>query len=65
MIGDERVRDYILSLESGQGELCDAIAREAVASRVPIIRKETGALLKTLIAMKQPRACLLYTSRCV
>ena len=58
MIGDERVRDYILSLESGQGELCDAIAREAVASRVPIIRKETGALLKTLIAMKQPRAVL-------
>ena len=62
MIGDERIRDFIYSLEAGQGELRDAIAREAVADRVPIIKKETGAFLKTLVAMKQPRACLLYTS---
>ena len=34
------------------------IAKEAVASFVPIIRKETGSLLKTLIAMKQPKRIL-------
>lgn len=58
MIGDERIRDYILSLESGQGELCDAIEKDAIASGVPVIKKETGALLKTLVAMKQPGAVL-------
>lgn len=58
MIVDERVRDFICSLESGQGELCDAIAEDAVASYVPIIKKETGALLKTLVAVKRPGAIL-------
>lgn len=58
MIVDERVRDYIHSLESSQGVLCDEIARQAVADYVPIIKKETGALLKTLIAAKQPKAIL-------
>lgn len=58
MITDERIRDYIHSLESSQGELCDAIAKEAVAAFVPIIKKETGAFLKTLIAAKQPKAIL-------
>lgn len=58
MIVDERIRDYIHSLESSQGELCDEIARKAVADYVPIIKKETGALLKTLVAAKQPKAIL-------
>lgn len=58
MIVDERIRDYIHSLESSQGVLCDEIARQAVADYVPIIKKETGALLKTLIAAKQPNAIL-------
>ncbi len=58
MIVDERVRDYIHSLESSQGVLCDEIASQAVADYVPIIKKETGALLKTLIAAKQPKAIL-------
>lgn len=58
MITDERIRDYIHSLESSQGTLCDTIAVEAAASSVPIIKKETGALLKTLVAAKQPKAIL-------
>ena len=58
MIVDERVRDYIHSLESSQGVLCDEIARQAVADYVPIIKKETGALLKTLISAKQTKAIL-------
>lgn len=55
---DERVRDYIHSLETSQGEICDEIERQALANGVPIIKKETGALLKTLIAAKQPGAIL-------
>lgn len=58
MIVNERVRDYIHSLESSQGELCDEIARDAIANDIPIIKKETGALLKTLVAAKQPKAIL-------
>lgn len=58
MIGNERIRDYIHSLEPSQGELCDEIARDAIADYVPIIKKETGALLKTLVAAKQPKAIL-------
>lgn len=58
MIADRRITDYILSLESGQGELCDRIEQDALAARVPIIRRETAALLKTLVAAKRPRAIL-------
>lgn len=58
MIVDERVRDYIHSLEPGQGSLCDGIAREAEAGNIPIIKKETAALLKTLITAKRPGAIL-------
>ncbi|MBT9775572.1 methyltransferase domain-containing protein [Clostridium sp. MCC353] len=58
MIVNERIRDYLRSLDSGNGELCDAIAKEAVASYIPIIKKETESLLKTMVAAKQPRAIL-------
>lgn len=58
MIADSRITDYILSLETGQGELCDRIEQEALAGRVPIIRRETAALLKTLVAAKRPRSIL-------
>lgn len=58
MITDNRIRDYIHSLESSQGELLDEIAEDALAGYVPIIKKETGALLKTLVAAKQPKAIL-------
>lgn len=58
MIADSRITDYILSLETGQGQLCDRIEQEALAARVPIIRRETAAMLKTLVAAKAPRAIL-------
>ncbi|MEG2349486.1 MAG: O-methyltransferase, partial [Hungatella sp.] len=58
MIVDDRIRDYIHSLESGQGELCDEIAKEAIMNYVPIIKQETAALLKTLVAAQQPGAIL-------
>lgn len=58
MIVDGRIRDYLFSLESGEGELCGRIAREARAAGIPIIKKETSALLKTLVAAKRPGAIL-------
>ena len=58
MITDERITAYINSLDSGDGELCDEIAGEAAASFVPIIKRETAALLKTMVALKQPKRIL-------
>lgn len=58
MITDERITAYINSLDSGDGELCDEIAREAAMSFVPIIRRETAALLKTMVALKRPKRIL-------
>ena len=58
MITDERITAYINSLDSGDGELCDEIAGEAAAYFVPIIIRETAALLKTMVALKQPKHIL-------
>lgn len=58
MIVNERLTSYLHSLDQGNGELLDAIEAEAVRDFVPIIRKETGALLKTLVALKKPGAIL-------
>ncbi len=58
MIMDERIRSYIHSLESGGGQLCDRIAGEAMERDIPVIKKETGALLKTLVAAVRPGAIL-------
>ena len=58
MIVDERVRDYIHSLEPEQGWLEEEIAREAEAGNIPIIKKETAAMLKTLVTAKKPGAIL-------
>ena len=49
MTKEERIADYIRSLEQGHGELCDRIAREARENHVPIIRPETAAFLKTAV----------------
>ncbi len=58
MMEPSRITDYIRSLDSGHGELCDRIAREARAAHVPIIRTETAAFLKTMVAMQAPRRIL-------
>ena len=47
MIVNDRITDYIHSLESSQGSLLDSIEQEALRDRVPIIRRETAALLRT------------------
>lgn len=54
MTEKERIADYIRSLDRGNGPLLDRIEKDAKAENVPIIRKETSAFLKTLVAAKQP-----------
>jgi predicted O-methyltransferase YrrM len=49
-----RITEYIRSLDRGHGELLDRIGREARADYVPIIRPETAVFLETLIAALKP-----------
>lgn len=58
MMDQNRITDYINSLDRGHGELCDRIAREARAAFVPIIRRETANLLQTTIAAVKPKRIL-------
>ena len=54
----ERLADYLASLEPAADRLLVQIEKKAREDRIPIIRKETGALLKTLIAALQPEKIL-------
>lgn len=58
MIVNDRIRDYLHSLESSQGVLLDAIEKDALEAYVPIIRRETASLLKTLVAAIRPSEIL-------
>lgn len=58
MTDTERLAGYINSLDTGHGELLDRIAAEARANYIPIIRKESAAFLKTLVAARQPASIL-------
>ena len=58
MIVNDRITSYTHSLDTGNGSLCDAIEEEATALHIPIIRRETAAFLKTLVALKRPGAIL-------
>lgn len=58
MIIDERIADYICSLDPGNGEFLDRVEAEARREDVPIIRKETSAFLKMLVAAKRPERIL-------
>ena len=58
MIVDERFPTYVASLEAPEEPLLERIEAEALAARVPIIRKETQSFLKTLLVLKKPRKVL-------
>ncbi len=58
MIVDERMLDYILSLDKDESPLVRTIEQEAVRDYVPIIRKESRNLLRVLLKMKKPGAVL-------
>ena len=57
-IVNERIVDYINSLDKRNSPVCNAIEKEALADGVPIIRKEMGNLLKVLLLLKRPQKIL-------
>ena len=58
MIVDNRITEYLHSLEISRGELLDTIEKKAVEEGVPIIRSETAALLRSLTAALRPENIL-------
>ena len=58
MIVDNRITEYLHSLETSRGELLDTIAKKAIEDGVPIIRSETAALLRSLTAALRPENIL-------
>ena len=52
MITENRLTTYINSLAQGDGPLIETIAENAVKNRVPIIRRETASLLKTMVTLR-------------
>ena len=58
MIVDERITAYINSLDMGNTKLLNEIEEEARRDCVPVIRREMQSFLKTLLAVRQPRAIL-------
>ncbi len=55
---DERLTDYLRSLERTQAPVIEEILARAKADRVPVIRPETAALLKVLIRLHRPMRLL-------
>ena len=58
MIVDERMVAYINSLDVGNSTLVNEIEEEALATYVPIIRKEMQNFLKVILEIKRPKAIL-------
>lgn len=58
MITDERIVTFINSLDTENSEILEAIEREALASDVPIIRREMQSFLKVLISLQKPASIL-------
>ena len=58
MMDQDRITQYIHSLDQGHGTFCDQIAKTARTGRVPIIRKETANFLQAMVAAKQPKRIL-------
>lgn len=58
MITDDRITSYIHSLAGNDSDICMQIEHEALSEGVPIIRKEMGCFLKTILAEKHPKNIL-------
>ncbi len=58
MINNERLVSFINSLDKGNDEVLTAIEKEALEGNVPIIRKETQSLIRTLVELSKPRTIL-------
>ena len=58
MIVDERIVTFINSLDTRNSEILETIEKEALASSVPIIRREMQSFLKTLLMLQKPMRIL-------
>ncbi|MBP5249818.1 MAG: O-methyltransferase [Lachnospiraceae bacterium] len=58
MIVDERITDYIASLDEELPEYLKALEKHALETETPIIRKDAESFLRVLIEMKQPKEIL-------
>lgn len=58
MIVNDRITDYIKSLEPDESPLIYEIGNKARENGVPVIREETAAFLKTMTAAMNPKAIL-------
>ncbi len=58
MTENERVADFLWSLEPAEDPLCERIAENAAARGIPVVKRETGAFLKVLVAARRPGAIL-------
>ena len=54
MIVDERIVTFLNSMETENSEILEQIEKEALADRVPIIRKETQSWKWTALAAVLP-----------
>lgn len=54
MIDNKRIADYIDSLIPGNSEVIERIRKEAVASDMPIIRRDGEQLLKSILKLNDP-----------
>lgn len=55
---EERIRAFINSLDKGNEPYLDELEREAIETDVPIVRKDTQALMKFLMAQMAPENIL-------
>ncbi|MCI8639616.1 MAG: O-methyltransferase [Coprococcus sp.] len=64
MIVEERLIYYLHSLEQENSKILEGIEKEALAARVPIIRKEMQSFLKVLLRITKPE-CILEVGTAV
>ena len=53
MIVDERIITFINSMDTENSEILETIEQEALATDVPIIRREMQSFLEVLLLMKK------------
>ena len=58
MVEQDRITAFINSLDRGNAQYLDELEKKAKEGDVPIIRKDTQALLKFLMAQSRPRNIL-------
>ncbi len=58
IINNERLVSFINSLDKGNDEILTVIENEALEGNVPIIRKETQSLIRTLVELSKPKTIL-------